>query len=58
MAAEVKKVLAVAAMRDGKVLTKLLPGEKEITLGSGYNNSIAVEVAGVPDSLVFLKRRP
>jgi hypothetical protein len=58
MAAEVKKVLAVAAMRDGKVLTKLLPGEKEITLGSGYNNSIAVEVAGVPDSLVFLKRSP
>jgi len=56
MGAEVKKVLAVAAMRDGKVLTKLLPGEKEITLGSGYNNSIAVEAAGVPDSLVFLKR--
>lgn len=56
MAADIKKVLAVAAMRDGKVVTKLLPGEKEITLGSGYNNNIAVEGAGIPDSLVFIRK--
>lgn len=56
MAAEVKKVLAVAAMQDGKVLTKLLPGDSEVTLGSGYNNNIAVEGSGIPDSLVFLKK--
>ena len=54
MVAEVKKVLAVAAMREGKVVTKLLPGDREITLGSGYNNNIAVEGEGIPDSLVFI----
>ncbi len=55
MGAEVRKVLAVAAMRDGKVVTKLLPGGKDITLGSGYNNTIAVEGPGIPESLVFLR---
>ncbi len=56
MGTEVRKILAVASMRDGKVITKLLPGDKEITLGSGYNNNLSVEAPGVPDSLVFLKR--
>jgi TonB family protein len=55
MGAERTKVLAIAAMRDGKVITKLLPGEREVTLGSGYNNNIAVESPGVPDSLVFIR---
>lgn len=55
MADEKKKILAIAAMRDGKVITKLLPGEKEITLGSGYNNSIAVEAPGIPESIVLIK---
>ncbi len=54
MAEEVKKILAVAAMRDGKVITKLLPGEKDITLGSGYNNNIAVEAPGIPDTIVLI----
>ncbi len=58
MGADVKKVLAVAAMRDGKVVTKLLPGDREVTLGSGYNNNIAVEGAGIPDSLVFIRKAP
>ncbi len=49
------KILAVAAMRDGKVITKLLPGEKEITLGSGYNNNISVEAPGIPDSIILIK---
>ena len=58
MVAEVKKVLAVAAMREGKVVTKLIPGDREVTLGSGYNNNIAVEGAGIPDSLVFIRKAP
>jgi len=49
------KILAVAAMRDGKVITKLLPGDKEITLGSGYNNNISVEAPGIPDSIILIK---
>ena len=49
------KILAVAAMRDGKVITKLLPGEREITLGSGYNNNISVEAPGIPDSIILIK---
>jgi len=55
MAEVTNKILAVAAMRDGKVITKLLPGEKEITLGSGYNNNIAVEAPGIPDSIVLIR---
>ncbi|PIE51187.1 hypothetical protein CSA37_13035 [Candidatus Fermentibacteria bacterium] len=55
MAAKAKKVLAVAAMQNGKVVTKLLPGNRDITLGSGYNNTIAVEGQGIPDTIVFLK---
>ncbi|MCK5787170.1 MAG: hypothetical protein KAH54_11530 [Candidatus Sabulitectum sp.] len=55
MADAVKKILAVAAMRDGKVITKLLPGEKEITLGSGFNNNISVEAPGIPESIVLMK---
>lgn len=58
MVANVKKVLAVAAMREGKVVTKLIPGDREVTLGSGYNNNIAVEGAGIPDSLVFIRKAP
>ncbi len=50
------KILAIAAMRDGKVITKLLPGEKEITLGSGYNNNIAVEAPGIPETIVLIKK--
>jgi TonB family protein len=55
MADTKRKILAVAAMRDGKVITKLLPGDKEITLGSGYNNNIAVDVPGIPESIVLIK---
>lgn len=56
MGAEVKKVLAIAVMREGKVVTKLLPGDTEITIGSGYNNNIAVDGAGIPDSFVFIRK--
>lgn len=55
MAEEKNKILAIAAMRDGKVVTKILPGHKDITLGSGYNNNIAVEGAGIPESMVLFK---
>lgn len=54
-AAEVKKVLAVAVMRDGKVVNKMLPGAAPVRLGSGYNNSIVAESPGIPDSIEFLK---
>jgi hypothetical protein len=49
-----KKVLAVAVMRDGKVINKLIPGKEPVRLGSGYNNQVVAEEADVPDSMVFL----
>jgi hypothetical protein len=53
-ASEEKKVLAVAVMRDGKVVNKLIPGKDSVRLGSGYNNQIVAEDADVPDSMVML----
>ncbi len=58
MADNKKKILAIAAMRDGKVVTKLLPGDKAITIGAGYNNNISVEAPGMPDSIVLIKQVP
>lgn len=55
MADAKRKILAIAAMREGKVITKLLPGDREITLGSGYNNNISVEAPGIPESIVLIK---
>jgi hypothetical protein len=54
-AAEEKKVLAVAVMRDGKVVSKMLPGNAPVRLGSGYNNSIVAEAPGIPDSMEFIR---
>lgn len=57
-AAEEKKVLAVAVMRDGKVVNKMLPGDSPVRLGSGYNNSIVAEAPGIPDSMEFIRPGP
>ena len=49
-----KKVLAVAVMRDGRVINKLIPGKEPVRLGTGYNNQIVAEEADVPDSMIIL----
>jgi len=51
---KVKKVLAIAIMRDGKVVGKLIPGKEPVSIGTGYNNNIVVEGANLPDSMVFI----
>ncbi len=51
---EENKVLAVAIMRDGKVVSKLIPGKEPVRLGTGYNNNIVVEGENLPDSMVFI----
>jgi len=48
------RVLAVAIMRDGKVVGKMIPGAEPVRLGTGYNNNIVVEGAELPDSMVFI----
>jgi len=45
-----RKVLAIAVMRDGKVVGKLIPGRDPVRLGTGYNNNIVVEGEELPDS--------
>jgi hypothetical protein len=50
-----KKVLAVAVMRDGKVMNKLIPGKDPVRLGSGYNNDIVAEGIDLPDSMVLIE---
>ncbi|MBN2586585.1 MAG: hypothetical protein JXA64_02990 [Candidatus Fermentibacteraceae bacterium] len=49
-----KKVLAIAIMRDGKVVGKLIPGKEPVRMGTGYNNNIVVEGAGLPDTMVLI----
>lgn len=51
---ESRKVLALAIMRDGKVVGKLIPGREPVKLGSGYNNNIVVEGDDMPESMVFI----
>lgn len=48
------KVLAIAIMRDGKVVGKLIPGSEPVRLGTGYNNSIVVEGSDLPESMIFI----
>lgn len=49
-----KKVLAIAIMRDGKVVGKLIPGREPVRMGVGYNNNIVVEGSGLPESMVLI----
>ncbi len=49
-----KKVFAIAIMRDGKVVGKLIPGKEPVRLGTGYNNNIVVEGNNLPESMVFI----
>ena len=49
-----RKVLAIAIMRDGKVVGKLIPGKEPVRLGTGYNNNIVVEGSNLPESMVFI----
>lgn len=49
-----KKVLAIAIMQDGNVVNKLIPGKETVRIGTGYNNNIIVEGAGLPDSMLFI----
>lgn len=51
---ETKKVLAIAIMRDGQVVGKLIPGSEPVHLGTGYNNNIVVEGSALPESMVFI----
>ena len=51
---ETKKVLAIAIMRDGQVVGKLIPGSEPVHLGTGYNNNIVVEGNDLPDTMVFM----
>ncbi|OPL19463.1 MAG: hypothetical protein AVO35_10625 [Candidatus Aegiribacteria sp. MLS_C] len=51
---EERKVLAIAIMRDGKVVGKLIPGREPVRMGIGYNNNIVVEGSGLPDSMVLI----
>lgn len=53
-----KKVLAIAVLRDGKVVNKLIPERVQIRVGSGFNNNIAIEHPGVPESFVFIMPGP
>ena len=49
-----RKVFAIAIMRDGKVVGKLIPGKEPVRLGTGYNNNIVVEGSDLPESMVFI----
>ncbi len=49
-----RKVLAIAIMRDGKVVGKLIPGKEPVRLGTGYNNNVVVEGNSLPDSMVLI----
>ena len=49
-----RKVFAIAIMRDGKVVGKLIPGKEPVRLGTGYNNNIVVEGSNLPESMVFI----
>jgi len=49
-----KKVLAIAIMRDGMVVGKLIPGKNPVRLGTGYNNNVVVEGENMPDSMVLI----
>ncbi|MEN8209464.1 MAG: hypothetical protein ABFR50_09450, partial [Candidatus Fermentibacteria bacterium] len=49
-----RKVFAIAIMRDGKVIGKLIPGKEPVKLGTGYNNNIVVEGSRIPESMLFI----
>ncbi len=49
-----KKVFAIAIMRDGKVVGKLIPGNEPVRLGTGYNNNIVVEGDNLPESMILI----
>ena len=51
---EERKILAIAIMRDDKVVGKLTPGSEPVRLGTGYNNHIVVEGENLPDSMVLI----
>ncbi len=49
-----RKVLAIAIMRDGRVVGKLIPGKKPVRLGVGYDNNIVVDAEEIPESMVLI----
>ena len=51
---EERKILAIAIMRDGKVVGKLTPGSEIVRIGTGYNNHIVVEGENMPDSMALI----
>ncbi|MCK4671448.1 MAG: hypothetical protein KAT47_02825, partial [Candidatus Aegiribacteria sp.] len=51
---EERKILAIAIMRDGKIVGKLTPGSEHVRLGTGYNNHIVVEGENLPDSMALI----
>ncbi|MFO8183835.1 MAG: hypothetical protein R6U39_06635 [Candidatus Aegiribacteria sp.] len=48
------KVLALAIMRDGKVVNKLIPGREPVRMGTGYNNNVVIEGSELPESMILL----
>lgn len=48
------KVLAVAIMRDGKVVNKLIPGREPVRMGTGYNNNVVIEGSELPESMILI----
>lgn len=48
------KVLAVAIMRDGKVVNKLIPGREPVRMGTGYNNNVVIEGPELPESMILI----
>ena len=51
---EIRKVLAIAVMRDGKVVNKLIPGTQTVQVGTGYNNNIVMEGTNLPGTMNFI----
>lgn len=48
------KVMAIAIMRDGKVVNKLIPGREPVRMGTGYNNNVVIEGSELPESMILL----
>lgn len=53
---DARKVLAIAILRDDKVVGKLIPGNEPVKLGTGYNNNVVVEGDDLPESMAFIVR--
>ncbi len=53
-----RKVLAIAVLRDGKVISKLIPDRTQVKMGTGFGNNIVVEGVEAPDSYPLIAPGP